>query len=904
MRDFRVEIRRHLAAAQLAAAQEEEIAEELGQHLEDRYQELLRRGVPEGEAARTVLAELHDDNLGRTLREVKSRAHEVTPMGGGTGDGWLSGVLQDLKYAFRTLRLSPAFTTAAVLALGLGIGAATAVFSLLDGVVLRPLAYDQPDRLVMVWEKDEKKGMLRQPVSPVNLMDYRQLSSVFEDVAAWWKPEINLVDDVGEPIRVSTVETSENLFQVMGVQPWLGRGFVIDSTLHGVESEAVISHRLFQNRFGGDRAVLGRVVRLNGADFTIVGVMPAGFHFPDQTDVWQRLQWNLAQHSRHAHFMQAVGRLRPGVQVEQADRELTALSTRLGQEFPQSNRDRGAHAVVLGEDVAGVFRPGLFALFGAAGLLLLIACINVANLLLARAAARHSEIAVRAALGATRVRLVRQFLFESLVLAAGGTLLGLLIATIGVKAVLQWSPIDIPRAGEVGISGTVLMFSALTTIITAIIFGVAPALLASRANLQETLKQSTRGTTSGNARARSTLVVAEVALAVALLAGSGLLIRSVAALLDEESGIDAANVVSVDVALPETEYGNWQDTQNWLRAEQFYSTLLTRLRERPELSSAGASNFLPLEAGWRVGFRRPDQPPAQAGELTLAQYHTVDDGYFKTVGVSLRSGRPFDERDRADAPGVVIVNETFARQFFPGVNPVGKQIIALANNVGPLGKRLVRDNLHEIIGVVGDIKNTSLKDEAEPAIYSTARQFPFLKMYIVGRGQVDAARLVDLIRSEVQRIDPNVPLGEVRTLERVLAASADPPRFVMLVMTVFAGLALLLSAIGIYGILSYNVNQRSREMGVRLALGARPVDVLTLVVREGVALSLAGAALGVLAALAGARWLSSLLYGVQPNDPLTLTLVVSVVLLVALIACAAPGRRAALADPSHTFRAG
>ena len=400
------------------------------------------------------------------------------------------------------------------------------------------------------------------------------------------------------------------------------------------------------------------------------------------------------------------------------------------------------------------------------------------------------------------------------------------------------------------------------------------------------------------------MVIAEVALAVALLAGSGLLIRSVDALLDEESGIEAERVVSVDVALPETEYGNFQNPELWLRAEQFYSTLLTRLRERPEFASAGASNFLPLEAGWRVAFRLPgDGPSPHSADATMAQYHTVDDGYFKTVGVRLLQGRHFDQRDRANVAGVVIVNEAFARQFFPNESPVGKRIVALANNVGPLGRRLVRDHLHEIVGVVANVKNTSLKAEAEPAIYSTVRQFPFLKMFIVGRGQVDQATLAGLIRSEVQRIDPNLPLGEIRGLDRVIAATADPPRFVMSIMTAFAALALLLSAIGIYGILSYNVNQRSRELGVRLALGARPFDVLALVVREGVGLCLAGAILGLVAAMVGTRWLNTLLYGVQANDPVTLVVVVAIVLFVALIACAAPGRRAARSDPAHSFRA-
>lgn len=898
MRDWREEIRRELADARLAAEAEAEIVEELGQHLEDLYGELRARGTPEDEAVRLTMEELRGRSLGRGLRGVKPGEGRVVALGGAANTGWLAGAGQDIRFALRTFRLNLGFSSAAVLALGLGVGAATAVFSLLNGVVLRPLPYQEPERLVMLWESNSARGLERDPVSPVNLVDYRRVTSAFADVAAWWRPEVNLVDGAGEPIRVSTVEASENLFDVLGVQPILGRGFPVDSTLHTLDqSEAVISHRLWRNRFGGERSVIGRSLRLNGYSYTIVGVMPPSFQFPEETDVWQRLGWDLSQHSRGAHFMNAVGRLRPGVTLERANAELRALTTRLEREFPATNRGRGAYAVPLAADVAGVFRPGLFALLGASGLLLLIACINVANLLLARAAARQTEVAVRSALGASRVRLVRQFFFESLVLAGAGTLLGFVVAIAAVRAFLSWTPIDIPRADEVGVSGVVLLFTAAVAVLTALIFGLTPALLASRANLQSAMKESSRGATGRSARhARSVLVVAEVALAVALLSGAGLLIRSVAALLQEESGVVAANVVSVDVQLPDADY------QDWLRVERFYSALLPALRQQPQLAEVGASNFLPLEAGWRIPFIVVGAEPSPTGEPPSAQYHTVDEGYFRTLGIPLLKGRQFEARDDADAPGVVIVNESLARTHWPGEDPVGKRIQALARGIGPLGRRLVTENVHEVVGVVADVKNSSLKAEAEPAIFSTARQFPFRKMYLVARGSGDAGALTSVIRAEVQRLDPNLPLGEVRTIERVLSASADPPRFVMLLMTIFAALALLLAAVGIYGILSYNVNQRAREIGVRLALGARPADVVRLVLSEGLTLAVAGAALGVIGALAGARWLASMLYGVAPTDPLTLGAVVLIVLVVALLACAAPGRRAALADPMQTFR--
>ncbi|HSJ32461.1 MAG TPA: ABC transporter permease [Longimicrobiales bacterium] len=803
---------------------------------------------------------------------------------------------QDTRYAFRTLSKQPAFALAAVLALGLGTGAATAVFSLLDAVVLRPLPYDEPERLVMLWDTRPSEQRMHDQVSPVTALDYRAQTHVFEDVAVWWRPEANLVDDAGEPMRVSTVEVSENLFDVLGVRAAVGRTFERDSTLHGEPAEVVISDALWRSRFGGSTDVLGRTVRLNGFGYAIVGVMPPGFEFPDRTAVWQRLNWPLAQHSRHAHFMEAVARLRPGVTAAAATTELERLALRLGEEFPASNADWSARAVPLRAELAGMFQPGLIALFGASGLLLLIACINVANLLLARAGARAGEVAVRSALGATRSRLVRQFLIESLVLAIAGTALGLLIAIFAVRGFLAWSPIEVPMADGVGVNGVVLAFTALVVLLTTLIFGLLPAIRVSGVNLQDVLRDEIRGAAGSRrgSRSRGALVIAEVALAVALLAGAGLLIRSVGALLGEETGVTETRPISVDIQLPEAEY-------EWPDVARFYGRLVTELRDDPQITNAGVTNFLPLEAGWRVPYGVPGVP-TPPNDPPIAQYHTVDEGYFETLGVRLVDGRWFEERDDVSGRPVVIINAALAERAWPGQRAVGRTILALADGIGPLGRRLGSENEHEVIGVVADVRNSSITAPAEPAIYSSVRQFPFYRMYVVADGGGTTGQLLGRIRHHAQRLDPSLPLGEARTIERVLARPTDASRFLMLLMTTFAALALVLAAIGIYGILSFTVLQRRREIGVRMALGARPADVLGLVVRQGVALGAIGACIGLLLAIYGARFLGSLLYGVRPIDPATLAGVVALVLVITAVACVAPVLRAVATNPVQTLR--
>ncbi|HEY2375024.1 MAG TPA: ABC transporter permease [Gemmatimonadaceae bacterium] len=811
----------------------------------------------------------------------------------------MDNLISDLRFALRSLLRAPAFTIAAVLALGLGTGATAAVFSMLNGVVLRPLPYADPDRLVQIWETNHAKALEHEPLSPVNFLDYRGLTGSFVDAAAWWRPELNLSDDAnGNAIRVSGVETTRNLFDVLGVRPRIGHAFTPEQGLYGKALEVVISDRLWESRFQRDPGAVGRGVRLNGFLYTIVGVMPPGFTFPGETDLWQGMIWNPAQHSRGAHFMEAVARLAPHATTGAANRELSALTVRLGDENRATNAGWSARAVDLDHEVAGVFRPALFALFGAAGVLLAIACLNVANLLLARATTRRREVAVRAAIGASRSRLVRLFLTESLLLAILGGLLGTVIGVISVKGLLAWTPIHIPRAQEIGVDPPVLLFATAIAALTAVAFGLAPALVQSRTELQRVLQAGARGSSAGARHTRATLVIAEVALAVMLLAGAGLLVRSVSRLLRADLGVDATSVLTADVQLPDVAY------KDFARVDLFYTNLVQALRSRPEVSAAGASNFLPLETGWRIPFRVRDMPLPPSGDEPTAQYHTVDDGYFNTLRVPLVAGRVFEPRDDAHAPGVAIVNETLARQLWPGASPIGKRIVTTVRYVGPLGARIVAGDDHEVIGVVRDVKNASIQSATEPALYFSEHQFPFRKMHLVVRSRGDAAALAAVIRDALRGLDPSLPVAKIDPLGRTLAASADPPRFVMLLLGVFAALALTLAAVGIYGILTYAVTQRRKEIGIRVALGAEPATMLRMIVREGLVLAGIGCAIGVVVAVIAGRSLSGFLYEVSPADPLTLVGVTIIVLIVAAGACVVPGRRAASEDPVKALRLG
>jgi predicted permease len=806
-------------------------------------------------------------------------------------------LLQDIRFGWRLLRRTPGFTVSAVLALALGIGATTAIFSVLDRVVLRPLPYPDPDRLTMVWEANDGKGLSHERISPVNFVDYRGLSQVFDDAAAWWYPQLTLTETGHDPQRVSAIETTPNFFSVLGVQPMLGAGFP-QSPAYARDGIAVISHRLWRERFGGDPSIVGKAIALNGPLFTIVGVMPQGFSYPNDTDVWHRITWDISQHSRGAHFMESIARLKPGVTVEAANNELRALTKRLGKENPSTNGDYTARAMPLATEIVGVFRPALFALFGAAAFLLVITCTNVASLLLARATVREREVAVRAAIGASRGRLIRQFLTESVLLAVMGTALGVAVAVGSVKALVAATPVELPRLAGVGLDARMLVFAVTLALLTAIAFGVVPAMLMARGDMQRPLKESGRGGDGGGARrrARSTLVVAEIGLAVMLLVGASLLARSFQRLVQQDPGFKSTRAITAKVELP-------YSYSDFSKIAAFYDQLLTSVRTQSGVSVAGASNFLPLEAAWRGPFFVQGRPRPRSGDEAQAQHQTIDDDYFRALGVPLVKGRFFTPNDNADAPGVVLVNDALARRQWPNKDPIGQTVISPITVIGPMGRSLMKQPLFQVVGVVASVKNSTLVRDAEPAIYFTFRQFPFRGLNLVVQGPADPAALIGALRLSVQRLDPNLPLASARTVDRIVGEATDTPRALMLLMGIFAALALVLSALGIYSVLSYSVNQRRQELSVRMALGARPSDVLWLVVRQGVWLALIGGIAGAAGALAVGRAMSSLLYGVSSGDAAAFAVAIAVALVTALAACWLPARRAAALDPLAGLRA-
>jgi predicted permease len=811
----------------------------------------------------------------------------------------MDAFLLDTRFAWRQLRRSPGFTIAAILALALGIGATTAIFSVLDQVVLRPLPYSDPGRLVMVWETNETKGLSHERLSPVNFGDYRNLTQVFEDAAAWWYPQVNLTEPGHDPLRVNTVEASGNFFKVIGVAPVLGPGFPAEP-LYSRDPIAVISHRLWRDRFSSDPDVIGKPVALNGPAYTIMGVMPDGFTYPGETDVWQRLSWDMAEHSRGAHFMESLLRLGPRVSIHQANNELHVLTRRLGEQYAATNGDWRARAVPLSTEVVGFFRPALFALFGAAAFLLVITCTNVASLLLARATVREREVAVRAAIGASRGRLVRQFLTESLILAAAGASFGVIVAAASVRLLVRFTPVQVPRlgdAGGVGLDARVLLFAIALSVVTAVAFGLIPALFMARGDVQRFLRDGARGRDSGGARrhTRSVLVAAEVGVAVMLLVGAALLARSFERLVSEDPTFRPARTVTAAVELP-------YSYTDWKKIIAFYEQLMTSLRAQPSITMAGATNFLPFDAAWRGPLEVPEHPRASTDE-TEVQHQTIDEDYFHVIGVPLLKGRLFDARDTADAPGVVLMNDIFARREWPNEDPIGKILIPRIRVIGPMGQLMLPPNApFQIVGVVGNLKNQSLITTAEPSVYFSFRQFAFRGLHVVVSGSGSPASLAGEVRNAVRRLDANLPVANARSLDNLIHAATDRPRALMLLMTIFAGMALVLAALGVYSVMSFGVNQRQQELSVRLALGAEPRDLLWLVIRQGMWLTVIGSLAGAAGALALGRAISSLLYGVSSGDAASFASAFALSLATALAACWLPARRAAALNPLDGLR--
>jgi putative ABC transport system permease protein len=803
-----------------------------------------------------------------------------------------------------------------VLVLGVGTGAATTVFTVVDSVVLRPLPYREPARLVTLWDTNHERGLAHDPISPVNFMDYRVLP-VFESAAAWWRPSINLIDPGLDPVRVNAIEVSGNLFDVLGVRPQVGAGFPVGGPFFlPNQPTIVISDRLWRTRYSADPAIVGRQLNLNGTAHTVLGVMAPRFHYPDDVDVWQLLQWDLTRHSRGAHFMEAVARLAPETTIEQAQGAIDALALRLQNQFAATNRGWSTRLIPLLEEQLGYYRPALLVLFGAVGLLLVIGCLNVASLLLTRALSRDREMAVRIAMGASPRQLVMQLLAESLVLSAAGAALGIAAAAALLPLIVNLTPVTIPRLDQARVDLRALGLGLAILAGTTTFFGLVPALLFLKRQISTELKTGERGSSRGARRIYSLLVASEVALACALLVSSTLLVRTVSRMMNTPTGIDADQVLTTAVQLPPGAYRTWRSVSDT------HAAIIEQIRLQPGVEAAGGGNFLPLEVGWRIPFAILGEPaPARPEDAPQAQFHSVSEGYFESLGAPLAQGRALTSQDTPEAPPVVVVNESFARRYLPDRRAVGQVLLTTAGNIGPLGANLFRlrpagpppppgtppppplpPTRFEIVGVVRDVRNAPLGQSVEPAVYFSTRQFPFRELFLTIRA-ADRSIALTAVRTALKIAAPNVPLGTVQTWGERFAKGTAEPRLLMTILVFFGGLAALLAALGVYGLFSWSVALRTRELAIRLTLGAPPARVARLVLRQSAVLVVAGLVAGIFLIRIAERTLSSVLYEISPTDPRSTAIASGVLLVAALIACIPPALRAMRVDPVEGLRA-
>ena len=807
--------------------------------------------------------------------------------------------LQDIRYAFRMLLKRPSFTVIVVLTLALGIGANTTIFSAIDAVLLNPLPYKDPERLMVVWETNKQLGPEmwdRNEAAIGNFLDWRSRNQSFDQLGALFDTDMNLTG-VGEPQRIKSVVATTNFFQVLGVQPMLGRSFSPESETPGSPFTAIISHELWQRQFGSDPGLINKSLTLNGHQVEVIGVMPPGFElqFPISVhvDMWVPFVIDVADpdyHDRRNNFLYTVGRLKQGVSQEQAQAEMKLIASQLQQQYPETNADRGVRVVSLHKQVVGNVESYLYMLFAAVGFLLLIACANVAGLLLARVTARQREVAVRMALGASRWRLIRQLLTESVIFSALSGALGLLLAYGGVKLLVALTPSEVPRLHEIGLHVPVFLWTLAISVVTGLLFGLAPALQASRPDVNAALKESS-GRNPGSIQGsglRNLLVVSEVAVALLLLVGAGLMTKSFLRLQQVDPGFDATNVVSMNIALPTSKYREQQ-------LNIFYDQLFERIRNLPGVKSVGGINPLPL-GGTNISLSVlvEGAPAVALTDRPSVGVRVVTPGYFQTMSIPILKGRPFTEQDRDNTPNVILVNEALASRFWPNQDAVGKRLDFEEDS----GKQVWR----EIVGVVGNVKHKALATEVMPEAYFPYKQGPENFMGLVVRTASDPVSMIPAIRNQVLSIDKDQPVSDIMTMEQRLAKSVASSRFVMLLLGSFSVLALGLAAVGIYGVMSYLVTQRTQEIGVRMALGAQKRDVLKLVVRRGMVLAIVGTVIGLIASLALTRLMRSLLFEVTPTDWLTFVITSVVLLTVALLACYIPARRATKVDPLVALR--
>jgi putative ABC transport system permease protein len=782
---------------------------------------------------------------------------------------------------------NPGVTAIAVIALALGIGANTAIFSVVNSILLRSLPYTEPDRLMMV--RETKFPQFPEfSVSPGNFLDWQKQSTSYENLVAVNNVSYNLVSNDAEPERLRGARVSAGLFGMLGVRPLQGRTFTDEEDQPGHENVALISESLWKRRFGSDPNILGQSVTLSAASYTIIGVMPSSFAFPDrETDLWTPIAFTARQAQQHgSHFLTVVGRLKKGVTISEADAELKGIAARLAEQYPSSNSGWSTSITPLQDYQIRDIKPSLIFLLGSVALVLLIACANVANLLLARATARKKEIAIRTALGASRGRITRQLLTESILLALIGGTVGLLLAWWGMGSLLALAPDDLQEVKSVALDVRVLAFTLGVTMLTGIVFGLVPAIQASSPNLNETLKEGGRGISGGRHRVRSALVIVEVALALVLLVCSGLLIRSFVSLNRVSPGFNSKNALTVNIALPGRKY------QNADQYSGFFGQLLERLAVLPGVTDVGATQSMPIQGDFLVGFKIQGRPPAAPGEDRSTNYYAVTLGYFKSMGIPLIRGRLFTEQDNSKSRRVAIINETMAKTYFADEDPIG-QSISLSQ--GP-------DNSSEIIGVVGDVKQYGLAEPSTLQTYESYLQMPFSGMTLVVRTQDRPEALSDAIRQEVLAIDLEQPVSRVRTLEQIVSGSVQQQRFLMFLLSLFAGVAMTLAAVGLYGVMSYAVTQRTHEIGIRVALGASNTNVLRLIVGQGMMLALTGIAIGLAGSFGATRLMSNLLFGISTTDPITFGGISVLLTVVTLVSCLAPAYRAIRVDPMVALR--
>ncbi len=915
-------VRQHLAVLRLPPEREIEIVEELALHLEAAYEDALAAGLSEAEAvARAIQGydwRLLECELSRAGQPLAARTLqpplELIERKGGLR---MESLLQDLRFGARMLIKQPGFTLIAALALAIGIGANTAIFSVVDATLLRPLPYPESERLVMLWSTEKTPAGRRKGSCVPDYREWRERNQVFEGLGAFYYGDFNLTGDNQNAERVQGAFVTANFFSALGVTPALGRGFQAADEQFGRHQVVLLSHELWQRRFGGDPQMVGRGIRLGGVPYTVVGVMPQGMAFLGDSppELWTPLSFAAGDNkaTRNNYFLRLVGRLRTGVSIEQAQADVGAIAARMKAEFGEVT---GA-VVSLREQIIGDVRRALLVLLGAVAFVLLVACVNVANLLLARAAAREREFAVRAALGASRARIIRQLLVESAPLGLLGGGAGLLLAYWGLELMRSLLPATLPRLNTISIDGRVLGFTLLASVLTVMAFGLAPAFQTAREGVREALNEGGRGSMAGHRRSRlrDGLVVIEMALALVLLVGAGLMIRSFVRLQQVDTGFSPANVLTMRIPLPEAKYPDPRGPNAPPPPGlQFFHQLLERVAALPGVESAGVTSILPLGVGngWGKRFSIEGRTaPSSLDQAPNVRLAFVSPDYFNTLGIAVRRGRGFTTFDRAETQQVVVINESLARRSFPNEDPLGKTIwLGAPESLLPPATQVPRSPSvrRTIVGVIADVKSGPLETAAGPEAYVPLDQYRgegwHSALMLAVRSPLPVASLIAAVREQVRALDRDQPITNIATMEERLNRRLSEPRFSTLLLGLFAGVAMLLAAIGIYGVMSYAVTQRLHEIGIRMALGAARRDVLRLLIGQGMKRALLGVGIGLAGAMALTRLMRQLLFGVSATDPLTFAGVALLLTLAALLACWLPARRATKVDPLTSLRHG